>query len=266
MGGSGGGGGGSGRPIYNNPKDLFSYSAGQTDEKFDKTQVEELLREKLKELNDHDYEAINTHRQEIENKLKSEYEEFETLLYGGSHSRYTDLSKLSDIDILAVLGDSINAPASSNEAISQLASALRQRFPQSEIETGQMAVTIKFSDGIEVQVLPAYRQGDGFHIPNAENSGWVKTCPSIVANRLTDLNKRLSGQVVPVIKLAKAICNAQGVAVKSYHLENMALQAFEAYSGQTDLPQMLEHLFSQAKSLCHRPMSDPCGQSSDITN
>src|SRR5690606_36829855 len=133
-------------------------------------------------------------------------------------------------------------------------------------EAGRMAVTIRFSDGIEVQVLPAFRSGDVFHIPNPENTRWVTTCPTRVSSQLTEVNQRLSGKVVPVIKLAKAICYANDIDVKSYHLENMALQAFSSYTGQQTLSPMLKHLFNQAKSLVLQPMSDPCGQSADITS
>ncbi|MCB9452378.1 MAG: nucleotidyltransferase [Anaerolineaceae bacterium] len=263
MGGSGGG--------YLNriPRDLnklISVSEEETDESYHRTQVEEFLNNKLNDFNDHDYEAINAHRGEIERRLQSDYDDFETLLYGGSHSRYTDVRKLSDIDILAVLGDISNLPQSSNEAIASLASSLEQRFPKSKIETGAMAVTIHFTDGIEIQVLPAYRQGNEvFSIPNPTTSGWVRTCPANVATQLTNLNQRLSNNVVPVIKLAKAICYSQGIEVKSYHLENMALQAFSNYTGLQTHSQMLRHLFNQAKTLCLHVMSDPCGQSADVS-
>lgn len=264
MGGSGGSGW-SNRP----PKDLdklITAAEGETGEKYQKTQVENFLNEKLEDFNDHDYEKLNQHREQIERKLQSEFENFEALLYGGSHSRYTDVNKLSDIDILAVLGDTSQIEESSNVAINNLVTLLRDRFPESNIQRGKMAATIRFSDGIEIQVLPAYRDGDGFYIPNPADSRWVRTCPTRVANQLTGLNQQLSGKVVPVIKLAKAICYAKGIEIKSYHLENIALQAFSVYTGQKTQSQMLKHLFNQAKTLVLLPMSDPCGQSADITS
>jgi hypothetical protein len=245
--------------------DLFSHSQKETEEKFERTQVEEFLNDLLKEINDHDYEAIDSHREEIEKKLASAFEDFETLLYGGSHSRYTNVNKMSDIDILAVLGNLDSLVNEPQKAIAQLASALRERFPQSKIHEGRMAVTINFSDGIEIQVLPAYRDKDSFYIPNPSKGDWVQTCPAQVSELLTTANQRLSNQLVPLIKLVKSICYSRDVPVKSYHIENMALKIFDGYDGPKTLVRMLKQFFNQAKGLCASPMRDPCGQSADVS-
>lgn len=264
MGGSGDGWGNRRFPRSVPLDDLLSASGDRTEDKFNQTEVESNLREKLKDINDHSYDAIDKHRQEIQKKLDNEYEDVEIIRYGGSHSRHTDVSHLSDIDILAPLGASDKLPESSNEAITQLAATLRERFPRSKVDPGKMAVTVTFSDGIEVQVLPAYRHGDGYKIPDPSSSGWVTTYPTRFARQLTDVNQRLSGQVVPTIKLAKKICASQAVDVNSYHLENIAVASFNHYTGERTLSRMLQHLFNQAKKLCLTPIPDPCGQSQDV--
>ena len=75
-----------------------------TDEKFAATQVADFLQETLKEINNHDYEAIDRHKRTIEDKLKNEFD-VEDVRFGGSHSTNTDVKGLSDIDMLADLGD-----------------------------------------------------------------------------------------------------------------------------------------------------------------
>ncbi len=52
--------------------------------------------------------------------------------------------------------------------------------------------------------------------------------------------------------------------MKSYHLENMAVRAFEGYAGPRTYEEMLRHLFNQAKALAATPMSDITGQDTHI--
>ena len=70
----------------------------------------------------------------------------------------------------------------------------------------------------------------------------------------------MEGQLVPCIKLAKQICENQGLEVKSYHLSNMAVKAFEQYTGPRSHEDMLRHLFNKAKELTATPMRDITGQ------
>jgi len=231
----------------------------KTTEKYLATEVAEMLTEKLREINAHDYESIERHKKAILDKLSSEYE-VEDMRLGGSHARSTDVAGLSDIDVLVSLGD-FKEGLSSEETIAGFAKALQDRFPKTEITPGKMAVTVRFSDEVEVQVLPAFRHQDGYRISDPEGKGWITTYPNRFARQLTQANQRLSGNVIPTIKLAKAICKAQHVDVKSYHLENLALRAFEHYTGPKTLPSMLRHLFEQAKSLCLKPTRDLTGQS-----
>ncbi len=245
--------------------DLVSQSEIDTQEKAASTDIEQAIDDKLRDINDHDYEAIDRHRTEIENKLCESYEDVEVVRYGGSHSRDTDVNGVSDIDILVPMGQASDTPPSSTQAIEDLASVLRDRYPTSKIETGRMAVTIKFSDGIEVQVLPAYKVGsDSYRIPDPNSDGWVETHPAAFARKLTNANQQHGGIVVPVIKVAKYLCSKYNVPVNSYHLENMVVESLATYAGKLDQHEILQHVFNQAKSQCLQPMSDPCGQSNDV--
>lgn len=246
-------------PRGSSPRDIVKPAADKTDEKFLSTQVSNMLQEKLKEINAHDYEAIDRHKTEIMNKLKDEYE-VEVIRFGGSHARSTDVEGLSDVDMLATLGD-FEDEKSSNQVIADFASALKTRFPKTEIFTGKMSVIVRFSDGVEMQILPAFRYQDGHQIPDPNGKGWIKTFPNRFAQELTSVNQKQSGQVIPIIKLTKSICSANNIDVKSYHLENMALKAFEYYPGDKTLPRMLKHFVNKAKSLCLQPIPDRSGQS-----
>jgi predicted nucleotidyltransferase len=264
--------GGSGGYKYNyTPKtprqieELVEQAEAGSQEKANSTAIERIIDDKLREINDHDYEAIDRHRTQIENELRETYEGVESVQYGGSHSRHTNVSGLSDVDILVPMGQASDAPASSKQAIERLADVLRNRYPKSKIETGRMAVTVHFSDGIEIQVLPAFRIGsDRFKIPNPNSTGWVETCPTAFAKKLTNANRQHNNLVVPIIKVAKYLCAKHNVPVSSYHLENMIVESLSHYSGRLNQHEMLQHVMNQAKSQVLHRIPDPCGQSSDV--
>jgi hypothetical protein len=108
--------------------------------------------------------------------------------------------------------------------------------------------------------IPAFRYHSGYRVPDYRGAGWTIARPSIFAKLLQQRNKEMEGQLVPCIKLAKQICENQGLEVKSYHLSNMAVKAFEQYTGPRSHEDMLRHLFNKAKELTATPMRDITGQ------
>lgn len=78
---------------------------------------------------------------------------------------------------------------------------LQKRFPHTEINKGELAVTIKFSD-YEVQLLPALRENGKIRIADREEHGWSSPINvSAFTSKLTKTNKINGNKVVPVIKL-----------------------------------------------------------------
>ena len=233
-------------------------SIDKTDEKSMSTDASNFLQEELKQINAHDYDAIDRHKRTIEDKLKSELD-VEDLRFGGSHSTHTDVKGLSDIDMLADLGD-FESSESSDQVIKDFANAIRERLPDTKVSSGVMAVTVEFSDGLKVQILPAFRYREGYQIPDPEGKGWISTYPKHFAQELTSVNQKQSRQVVPSIKLIKSICDANNIELSSYHVSNLALKTFKGYTGPKTCQKMLQHFFNQAKTLCLQRTPDPSGQ------
>lgn len=127
-----------------------------------------------------------------------------------------------------------------------------------------MAVTIRFSDGHELQVLPAFRYHSGYRVPDPQEGGWTVTRPRRFAELLSARNGEVGGKLLRTIKLGKLICGKTDVGIKSYHLENIALQAFEHYTGARTDRAMLGHLFNFAKGSVMRPMADVTGQETHV--
>lgn len=246
------------------PRELVDDAEDETEERYSATEIEQHLSDELIEVNAHDYDSIDSHRKSIEDALNAEFE-VERIRFGGSHARSTDVVELSDVDILVSLDNPSDLPSSSNELIALLAQRLRQRFPRSSISEGRMAVTLAFSDGIEVQVLPAFRHGDTYKIPDANSSGWTTSNPTAYSRKLSGINAKCNGQVVPAIKLLKHLFAINGIGMKSYHVENMAIKAFEHFSGPYSNRNMLRHFVNISKTLVNQRIADPAGQSVDVS-
>jgi hypothetical protein len=263
MGGNGGYSYGRFRDASWEPPDLEN-SLKQTRQQVADAEVASVLASALSQINQIDTEALNLHKEEILKALESEFVEASDLRGGGSYTRHTYVNGLSDIDILADLGpyssSSIPNKADSRAVLADMERRLRQRFPNTNITAGRMAVTIRFSDGLELQILPAFRYHSGYKIPNSQGSGWTITRPQVFAKLLRERNASVGGKLLPCIKLAKHICEKKGLEVKSYHLENIALKAFEHYTGPRSEEDMLRHLFNQAKALVATRMKDVTGQ------
>ncbi len=246
-------------------RELLEDSVNETDSLQSATELEHYLSEKLKEINDLDYSAIHAHRESIQDALRQEFD-IEKMNFAGSHARRTDVVEHSDIDLLATFRDKSELPYSSDEAIASLAQRLRERFPKSTIEVGRMAVSVKFSDGLEVQILPAYREGKAYKVPDVNSSGWKLSNPVAHSRKLSEVNEKCIGQLIPTIKLAKHLFKRNGIDLKSYHVENMALKAFEHFSGPYSNRSMLRHLLSKSKTLVRQRIADRGGQSNDVSS
>ena len=251
------------------PANLES-SLAQTRQQAAAAEVTAMFRDVLAQINQIDTEALNRHKEEIFQALKSAFEEAYGLRGGGSYSQHTYVNGISYVDMLFVLdafsSSSIPNKNDSKAVLADMEKRLRQRFPTTETKTGRMAVTLKFSDGLELQVLPAFRYRSGYRVPDYRGTGWVAARPHVFTKLLQRRNAEVGGQLLPCIKLAKQICENQGVEVKSYHLSNMAVKAFEHYTGPRSHEEMLRHFFSKAKELTASRMRDITGQGAYVDN
>jgi hypothetical protein len=83
---------------------------------------------------------------------------------------------------------------------------------------------------------------------------------------LAHANQRLNGNLIPTIKLAKAIIDSlpEQRRLQGYHTEALALKAFERYTGTLTPKAMLQHFFDSVPiKILHR-IQDVTGQSQYI--
>jgi hypothetical protein len=156
------------------------------------------------------------------------------------------------------------AEKSPGELRDYFADKLRKKLRLTKITAGNLAVTVEFSDGTKIQVLPAQKTSTGNRIASEEGSSWSNVIhPDKFTDKLTNVNKNNNNGVVPTVKLYKAINSKlpKEAQLTGYHIESIAIEAFRNYEGSTSSKAMLTHLVDSAAKAVLKPISDKTGQS-----
>jgi len=231
------------------------------------TAINEKINEKLASYNARDTKTHREHISEIKQILEHEEDGTVELKFAGSVSKHTYVDGLSDVDVLVLVNNSELADKTPNEIKSYIKSKLEKKITDiQEIRTGSLTVTVLFSDGTEIQLLPALRKREGYRIPTERGDGWSNvTRPDKFAAKLTEVNQSCGQKVVPVIKLAKSIIGQlpEDQRLSGYHIESLAIKIFRNYP--QDAPKtpkaMLKYFFENAKEEVKAPIKDSTGQS-----
>ena len=224
------------------------------------------LRDKLREYNERDVESINRHIRGLRDALEQTGNDVLPTRFGGSVSRHTYVDGLSDVDVLLTVNDSPLAGQAPKAVIQRMAELIRQRMPRTHVSTGNLAVTVKYTDGHEIQILPAVRTKAGIRIANPSLNQWSGVLhPERFSEKLTNINQANSGRVIPAIKLTKVLARrlirSDRDRITGYHIESLAIEAFKNYRGSTDLKSMVGHLLDYSSKAVHQPIKDSTGQS-----
>jgi len=94
------------------------------------------------------------------------------MLFGGSLRKHTYVDGLSDIDALLVVNASLLVNSTPQDVLSYIEGCIRSRLPGTQVKSGDLAVTITYSDGIQIQILPAIKTARGIRITNQNGTGW----------------------------------------------------------------------------------------------
>lgn len=266
MGGSGGGDFffGQGKP----PEEIVKKIRLLEEEAFDasyEAQIADILREVLVKVNDRDVDTIQQHLKTIKDAIHTEIEGTIDLRYGGSVAKHTYVDGLSDIDSLAIINNSELSSSSPNVVKQYLYQQICKRLPRTEVTIGKLAVTVKFSSGYEIQILPAVRDKSGIKIASSRlENEWSKVIkPEKFALALRYSNTSMNGKLIPVIKLAKSIISSFGESrrISGYHAECLAVEVFSRYGGEKNPKAMLKHFFQEGSKEVLNPIKDKTGQS-----
>ena len=227
------------------------------------------LRDLLRTFNQRDAQATRTHLRTLQDALELKEDDVIPTLFGGSVSKHTAVDGLSDVDVLFMINDSSLAGRRPSEALQEMARRISQRLPNTVVSAGRMAVTIKFSDGIEIQALPAIRTSSGIRVAEPGSNQWSNVVhPDWFARKLTQVNQANASNVIPTIKLAKGMAahaiRSDRDRISGYHMESLAIEAFRNYQGATDQRSMLRHFLEHSSRAVLQPLTDPTGQSRHV--
>lgn len=266
MSGSGGGFSSSSDPLESAGK--IRKAEEETQDKIYDNDVNGFLDEELKSINERPVDKIKVHLDTVKKAIESEVEGFLELNFGGSVSKHTYIDGLSDIDSLMVINNSELANMSPKEVLDHFITSLKKRLPETEISKGNLAITIKFSDKLEIQILPALKTSTGYKIADASgNNNWSNVVrPQNFAEKLTQVNRANNNKVVPIIKIAKSIISSfpENRQLSGYHTESLAIEIFKTYSGPQQLKSMLKHFFKECTSKVFTKIIDATGQSRHV--
>ena len=188
-------------------------------------------------------------------------------MFGGSVRRSTYVNGLSDVDVLLMVNASSLANRPPADVITHVKRTIRRQMHHNVVRAGDLAVTVEYSDGTEVQLLPAIRtRSGGIRIAEPGATRWSNVVqPDNFARKLTEVNLARHSRVVPTVKLAKAIADCfitrPRRKISGYHMESLAIEAFSHYDGPLDPKSMLIHLFGNSIELLMAPIVDSTGQS-----
>jgi len=251
-------------PTKVTPRDLKQDSIDQKDIGAYNSEINTHLQQLLSDYNNRDTDRIQTHIDTILAALSKDEIGNIQLLYGGSIAKHTYVDGLSDIDILGIIDKTELAGKNPEDVLNYFEDLLRRRLPNTDIRKGKLAITIYFSDGCEIQILPALKTATGIRIANPDTQTWSNVVrPDKFATKLTSVNQQNNNGVVPVIKLFKVIYSEQpkDAQLKGYHIESLAIEAFSNYDGPKTRKAMLMHLTEYASSAVLSSIKDSTGQS-----
>lgn len=262
-----GGGGGGGPFVGRSPSELAQQvrrTEDATSIKEFETQLGALLGQKLASANSRDVALVSDRLDEIKAALEGPLENSIDSLFGGSVAKNTYVDGMSDVDSLLILDDSALEASRPSRAISEVAKIIKSEIGnEADVTTGKLAVTVNYADGMQLQLLPALRFGDGLKVPSSRHDDWSGIMPENFQRALTRRNEECGGKLVPTIKLAKAIIGnlPEAQRLTGYHVESLAIAAFRNYDSTKTTAAMLPIFFEKARELVLSPIRDSTGQS-----
>lgn len=229
-----------------------------------KQEINQYLSGLLKDVNDRQVSVIQQHLDTIQNALEMKIDGELKLLFGGSISKNTYVNGLSDVDMLVMISDCELKELTPDSVKNYFVKRLKERLPNTEITLGNLAVTVRFSStSQEIQLLPALSTKEGIKICKPNKNEWSNIIrPDQFARKLTEINNKCGGRIVPTIKLIKAINSnlPEESQLTGYHIESLALNAFKDYSGEKNYHDMVCHFVKYTKDAVLSPIRDRTGQ------
>lgn len=181
------------------------------------------------EITDYQTGLVSDRRRHVVEVLANEislYPSSPSILIG-SYDRRTLIRYLKegDVDVMVILNYGANQgwdnPDGTIRALDKFKAVLDKAYPYTEKGRDRNCITMKFTE-FRLDIVPAFAYDTGYYtIPDSIRRTWVQTDPIAFAQSITDVNKKLNNNFVPLIKMIKAWNRNEGWPIRSFHLECM---------------------------------------------
>jgi Second Messenger Oligonucleotide or Dinucleotide Synthetase domain len=238
-------------------------------------------------------EKITTRHSAVRTYLKNNHPGFKDSQLIGSLQRQTRINPGAthrlDIDIMVIVGEFHNWVTSggitAHDAIRALHSTVNQsaRYGAMEPAADPPTVTLTSSDGIEVQLVPAYidmigadsagnilgEKGRGYWV--AKNGTWTIADYDHEAAWISAQNRESNGLLIPTLKMLKVIKRVYFPILDSFPLEILAAKIIpgtvlfnQRFGGAASYQTLLHTFFELAPRELSTPIRVPGSKSAPI--
>jgi hypothetical protein len=183
----------------------------------------------------------------------------------GSWDRDTLTRYLSegDVDVMVILhfgkNKGWNTANGTAQVLQRFKAILDEAYPNTPCGVDRHCVTMQLNE-FRLDVVPAFSlNSGGYTIPDTYRKEWIATDPITFATNMTDVNKRMDGYFIPLVKMVKAWNREVGKPLKGFHLECMMYERYKgydkAYTYNSMLPLLFEALPEYVAAACYDPVT-----------
>lgn len=164
----------------------------------------------------------------------------------GSYKRNTMIRPPSDVDAFIII-NKLTSDTTPNAMLAHLKRDLNSFYPNSVIRQDKPCVTLDFNH-CKIELTPAILADDDpeqrYYIPKQGTNEWMLTDdPKRAETRLSQANSQLNGKLTPLIKMIKHAKKINKKNIKSYEIEDLAIQNVRTMDNYRDgVQQMLRAL------------------------
>lgn len=217
--------------------------------------------------------TLHSRRDVLRGYLADEWD-VRRVLFGGSHARGTKISpvgdKQGDLDVYFVLAPRLRwhygmlSGHTPSDLLIDVRQTLKRHLSTPSLRADSPCVRIRYSD-LDVDVIPAFESWLDSSLLIPYYKGWLRATPDKQRKLFTSLNQRQGARFLPMVKMIKHWNRVHPTAgLRSYHTEIMALRIFRLRDIESYASALVTY-FEKAARLVTRPLSDPCGSRSAVT-